>query len=88
MQISPRCLDTLHDKNNRRIQPGQTIELKPGTRKYKRLHKVELHRAGFPMFVRDDGGYTYHAKKTTIGYRSCGRFDSENWVIVDPPATL
>lgn len=83
MRVSPRCLEPLQDAKGRHIQAGQTVELLPGTRPYRRLHRVEAHRAGFVKFVRDDGGYVYHAKKTRTGnYTSAGRWKPDRWVIV------
>ena len=87
MNVSPLCLRPLFDSNGNEIKVGQVVELMPGTRPYPRHHKVELHPAGFLKFVRDDGGYTYHARKnrTKTGYFSKGRFKSEKWLIVSTP---
>jgi len=83
MTVSPLCLQPLLDANGNEIREGQTIELKPGSRPYRRLHKVERHQAGFLRFVREDCGYVYHARKTASGnYRSDGTFPSRNWLIV------
>ncbi len=84
MKVSPRCLHPLHDAKGDRILVGMLLELRPGTRPYRRLHQVKAHRAGFLMFVRQDGGYVYHAQKnrSKTGYRSKGRFPSKIWHIV------
>jgi hypothetical protein len=64
MNVSPKCLHPLFDAKGNTILDGMVLELCPGTRSYRRLHKVRLHRAGFVMFVRDDGGYTRSASST------------------------